>query len=127
MQADRQSSLHPVFNDGRVWLVSAMIVSLIISAVYYITHPYPAYGAGLFLAMADQIQATGYHFPTTIPHYTLGGVPFAYPPLQFFVVAVLLDLGADPLLLTRVLPGVSSHSTSFHSMHWQKKYSVQCR
>lgn len=105
MQADRQSSLHPVFNDGRVWLVSAMIVSLIISAVYYITHPYPAYGAGLFLAMADQIQATGYHFPTTIPHYTLGGVPFAYPPLQFFVVAVLLDLGADPLLLTRVLPG----------------------
>lgn len=84
----------------------ALIVSLVLFAVYYLTHPYPAYGSGLFLAMADQIQANGYRLPTTIPNYTQTGVPFAYPPLIFYAIAGLLDLGADPLLLTRILPGV---------------------
>lgn len=84
----------------------ALIVSLVVFAVYYLTHPYPAYGSGLFLAMADQIRANGYQLPTTIPNYTHGGVPFAYPPLIFYAIAGLLDLGANSLLLTRVLPGI---------------------
>lgn len=84
----------------------ALIVSLVVFVVYYLTHPYPAYGSGLFLAMADQIRANGYQLPTTIPNYTHSGVPFAYPPLIFYAIAGLLDLGADPLLLTRILPGI---------------------
>lgn len=106
VQGDRLPPLPRSFDAGRAWLMFALTVSLVVFAVYYLTHPYPAYGAGLFLAMADQIQANGYRFPTTIPHYTHGGVPFAYPPLLFYVIGVLLDIGADPLLLTRILPGV---------------------
>jgi hypothetical protein len=76
------------------------------ATVYLRTHPYPAYGAGLYLQIAREILIQGYALPETIPGYTAGGVPFAYPPLVFYGAAVLLDLGAEPLAISRFLPAL---------------------
>lgn len=38
--------------------------------------------------MADAIQAAGYGLPTTVQHFTETGVPFAYPPLALYLLAV---------------------------------------
>jgi len=46
----------------------------------------------LYMAMARQIQSAGYALPVRIEHYTAGGLPMAYPPLGFYVWAVLNDL-----------------------------------
>lgn len=88
------------------WAVPALVVSVIVFAAYLVTHPYPATGGGLYLAMAEAIRDHGYRFPVRVPGYTNGGLPFAYPPLAFYAVALVRDaFGVDPLALTRYLPG----------------------
>ncbi|WP_144905664.1 hypothetical protein [Halobellus captivus] len=94
----------PTRND-LFWVSLSLSVGLLVAFVYLITHPYPAYGAGLYLEISEQILAHGYGFPETISHYTSRGVPFAYPPLMFYVNAFILDsVPVDPIALSRYLP-----------------------
>ena len=88
------------------WLVLATGLATAVYATYLVTHPYPAFGAGLFLRMAEAVAEAGYALPARVGGYTADGVPFAYPPLPFYALAVLLDAGVDPLALSRYLPGV---------------------
>ena len=97
----------PADARDRVWLALALCPGVVAVAVYLATNPYPAHGAGLYTKIATEIVANGYAPPARIPGYTAAGVPFAYPPLQFYVFATLLDLGADPLAVARLLPGVA--------------------
>ncbi|WP_227015895.1 glycosyltransferase family 39 protein [Haloarcula sp. JP-L23] len=96
----------PIDREDLRWLGIGLGAGLLAVAVYLATNPYPAYGAGLYVQIATEISAHGYGLPAWIPGYTADGVPFAYPPLQFYVLAVLLDLGADPVVLARWLPSV---------------------
>ena len=105
------SLLGAALTEDRNWLVVALGVAAVVVGSYYQTHPYPAYGAGLYLQIAEEIVAHGYRPPARIAGYTAGGVPFVYPPLGFYATAVLLHLGVDPLTLTRVLPGLVSTVT----------------
>ncbi len=96
----------PITRDDAPWLGAALAAGLVAVTVYLATNPYPAYGAGLYLRIAEAIAANGYAPPAEIAGYTADGVPFAYPPLQFYLLAVLLELGADPVALARFLPGI---------------------
>ena len=91
--------------DGR-WLALGLLPGLVAVAGYLATNRYPAYGGGLYVQIATEIAANGYVPPSSVSGYVLG-VPFAYPPLQFYVLAVLLDLGLDPLAVTRFLPSLA--------------------
>jgi len=88
------------------WLGIGLAGGALVVVVYLATNPYPAYGGGLYLDIAAEILAGGYALPATIPGYTADGVPFAYPPLQFYLLAVLLDVGADPIAVARILPPI---------------------
>jgi hypothetical protein len=89
------------------WVACAVVVATLVVLAYLVTHPYPAYGAGLYLEIAHEILANDYRLPATIPHYTADGVPFAYPPLVFYATAVVLDhTGIDPMALSRFVPPV---------------------
>ncbi|WP_256290575.1 glycosyltransferase family 39 protein [Halobellus inordinatus] len=98
--------LAPIDREDLRWLGIGLGAGLLAVAVYLATNPYPAYGAGLYVQIATEISAHGYGLPAWIPGYTADSVPFAYPPLQFYVLAVLLDLGGDPVVLARLLPSV---------------------
>lgn len=110
--AHRRSALRglrsaaPLDARDRPWLALALFPGAVAVAVYLATNPYPAYSAGLYAKIAEQIAGGGYAPPVAIPGYTADGVPFAYPPLQFYVFAVLLDLGIGPVAVARWLPGV---------------------
>jgi hypothetical protein len=52
----------------------------------------PFYRGGLYAEFSQQIAAHGYELPRVIPYYSDGGIPFAYPPLPFYIEAALLDL-----------------------------------
>ncbi|MFW6384609.1 MAG: ArnT family glycosyltransferase [Halodesulfurarchaeum sp.] len=99
--------LAPTIDERWVRLGLPLSAATIVYLVYLSTHPYPAYGAGLFLEIAEQLAANGFGLPTRIHGYTTEGMPFAYPPLAFYVVAMLVDgVGIDPVTVTRLLPGL---------------------
>ncbi|WP_227379230.1 ArnT family glycosyltransferase [Haladaptatus halobius] len=100
------SKLAELARNERAWLATAIGAGLLVYFAYLTTHPYPAYGAGLYLQIAQEISAHGYGLPERIPLYTKDGVPFGYPPLMYYVSAVLMDTtGIDPIALSRLLPG----------------------
>ncbi len=97
----------PPLPKALTWLVPPLLASIIVFVAYLLTHPYPAEGGGLYLAMADAVRAHGYRLPARIPQYTPNGIPFGYPPLMFYIVAFLRDVfGVGPLTVTRYLPGI---------------------
>jgi len=61
---------------------------------------------GLYLEFARQIFQNYYLLPETIPHYTQGGLPFAYPPLPFYIESFFVfNLGLPEFLVVNFLPG----------------------
>lgn len=103
----RSVSLTALLDDERLWLVVAMLAGSAVVIGYFLDHPYPAYATALFPHMAELLIENGYRRPEIVPFYTAEGIPFAYPPLMFYVMAVLIDIGIDPLLITRLLPGIA--------------------
>lgn len=90
-----------------LWLGFGLAAGVLVYLTYVRTHAYPAYGGGLFLEIAQQIRLHGYGLPKTIPHYTEGGVPAAYPPLMFYVAAVIRELTAVPrITYSLYVPGL---------------------
>lgn len=95
------------FDSEYAWLAVAITAGLAVYAAYVATHSMPAYEGGLFLQMSEVIGTNGYRLPRRIPYYTADGVPFAYPPLMFYVAAAVLDLlRIDPVAFVRYLPGL---------------------
>lgn len=92
--------------DDLVWIAPSVAAGVAVYVIYLATNPYPAHGAGLYLTMAREVSEHGYALPRTIPYYTRGGIPFAYPPLGIYALALVRDAtGVGPLALSRWLPG----------------------
>jgi hypothetical protein len=53
----------------------------------------PYHSGGLYYAFVDAIRQNQFVAPHTIPNYTYGGVPFVYPPLAFYLAALVSMLG----------------------------------
>ncbi|PSP82787.1 hypothetical protein BRC96_11340 [Halobacteriales archaeon QS_6_64_34] len=87
-------------NRYRGFLLLALCLSAVVQVAYLRSHPFPALLGGLFLEMATTVAESG-TLPTTIHGFTTEGVPFAYPPLGFYVMAVFLKLGVDGVQLLR--------------------------
>ncbi len=69
----------------------------------------PFGNGGLYILFAREIMRHHYALPVTIPYYTINGVPYAYPPLAFYIVAILLDLtSVAEFTLSSFLPAIFS-------------------
>lgn len=89
------------------WLAIALSVGGVVYIAYLNTHTHPAYEGGLYLQIAEEIIQSNYGFPKHIPYYHEGGIPFAYPPLMFYVIAFITDFtGIDPVSLELYIPGL---------------------
>lgn len=97
----------PRFDSDRFWLTAALFVGSVVCVAYFLTHTHPAYEGGLYLQFVEEILQNGYALPDRIPYYLEGGIPFAYPPLVFYLIAVTTDVtGVDPVALELYAPGV---------------------
>jgi hypothetical protein len=64
---------------------------------------------GLYLLFAREIVRGGFALPAHIPYYTAAGLPYAYPPLAFYVEALVLRLLALPtFVVVNGLPALLS-------------------
>jgi len=73
-----------------------------------LTSHFPLNDGGMFYQMTQELIANHYHLPL-FTHYNNLQVPFAYPPLPFYVIGFLSDsLQINLLDLFRILPAVIS-------------------
>jgi hypothetical protein len=71
-------------------------------------HRYPLNDGGMFYRMTQDLVSNGLRLPV-MTSYNGGGIPFAYPPLGFYLAAGLhLTTGAPLLEITRWLPALIS-------------------
>jgi hypothetical protein len=65
---------------------------------------FPLNDGGMFYAAIEDIRRAGYALPTTLS-YNASGIPFAYPPLAFYLSALTHDvLGISTTDVLRLLP-----------------------
>lgn len=90
------------------WPVIILAVSFSVRMLPVAAADFPLNDGGLFFQMSLDIQANGY----ALPEYTTfngGEIPFAYPPLGFYVAAALSDvLGLDLIDTYQYLPPLVS-------------------
>ncbi|MCX6072458.1 MAG: glycosyltransferase family 39 protein [Chloroflexi bacterium] len=74
-------------------------------------HEYPLNDGGMFYRMTQDLVSNGLRLPV-MTSYNGGGIPFAYPPLGFYLAACLhLATEASLLEITRWLPALISIMT----------------
>jgi hypothetical protein len=70
--------------------------------------PFPINDGGLFYTMTRELQASDWQLPDTTAYNGLG-IPFAYPPLGFYLAGFLSELTGWSLLnVFRLLPAILS-------------------
>ncbi|WP_158055643.1 ArnT family glycosyltransferase [Halorussus halophilus] len=109
MATPNVTTLHTYLKD--TWHEDGLLVCppLLLAGLFFLAdfyyNSYPTALGGLYLEFTTQILAHNGLLPSHIPGYTTGGVPYAYPPLAFYLLAGLqLFPGIDGLLAIRILP-----------------------
>ena len=84
------------------------LIALILRLVPALTANFPLNDGGLFYSMIQDLQSNHFVLPA-FTSYNHAQLPFAYPPLAFYVVGLISSLfQIDPLDLLRFLPPVVS-------------------
>lgn len=62
----------------------------VIPLLFYVAieYPFPSGFAGLYTLMAEKIAESHFSLPLVIPFYGPGGIPFAYPPVGLYLMAI---------------------------------------
>lgn len=89
----------------------ATLAGLIVRLAPVIFSGFPVNDGGLFYSMIHDLQLSHYRLPE-VTSYNGGQIPFAYPPLTFYLVAFLSDITHTGVLLwLRFLPPLVSAAT----------------
>ena len=87
-------------------LVAVTLAGFVLRSLPAIVHDWPIRDGGLFWQMTADLLTGGLALPGTTT-YNGGEIPFAYPPLSFYLVAVLESMSLlDRASLFRILPAV---------------------
>lgn len=68
--------------------------------LFFISFDAPFHLGGLYYEFSRQIILNHFALPSNIPYYSPGGIPFVYPPLSFYLQAVVIKLFSPPLFVT---------------------------
>jgi hypothetical protein len=92
-----------------------------VALLFSIPFDTPFHLGGLFYEFSRQILLNHFALPQTIPYYSLGGIPFAYPPLGFYIQAVVMKLFSPPQFVTvNLLPPLIA-VCSLPAFYWSFK------
>lgn len=86
------------------WLALVVVLSALVRFYVPLTEAYPVNDGGLFYQMTLELEANGWAIPA-FTGYNLSQIPYAYPPLAFYLLGFLHNvLGLNLFDLIRVLP-----------------------
>jgi hypothetical protein len=82
----------------------AMLAGLVVRLSYVVASDFPINDGGLFVVMTRELIDAGFQIPLTTSYNDLG-IPFAYPPLGFYVAGLITSAtGIDLIDLFRWVP-----------------------
>ena len=86
-----------------VVLISSILLGIFLRILPHIVMGFssnlPLNNGGLYLFFSEIIAQNNFSYPTYIPFYTENGIPFAYPPLIFYLLALISKIFPIPLLI----------------------------
>jgi hypothetical protein len=83
----------------RLALLATFALGIAVRARYTLFADFPLNDGGLFYSMSADIRAANYALPS-VTSYNGADIPFAYPPIGFYIAALLTDV--TPLSLEQV-------------------------
>ena len=94
-------AVHPVLDRVALWLCVALVLAIRVDLLVFTD--FPINDGALFLAFLEAIVPV---FPSIPPSVEYNGfaIPFAYPPLSFWLGAGAARLGLDPLAIVHRAP-----------------------
>lgn len=96
----------------RPWHAAIIGVAVVLRILPFTTEAFPANDGGLFAVVVDDLNAGSFAFPRYFDYNGLE-IPFAYPPLGFYVAAVATKLGMSTADALVVIPVAASILTVF--------------
>ena len=72
-------------------LFTAFLFGIIIRFYPAVTNGFPLNDGGMFFTMVEDLKTNGYRIPQ-VTTYNHADIPFAYPPLGFYLTAIVSDL-----------------------------------
>lgn len=103
------------------WLTLAtMLGGMFLRLIHLFSIPLntPFHLGGLFYEFSLQIIQNDFALPRNIPYYSLGGLPFAYPPLGFYLQAIWIKVfNPAPFLTVNLLPALIA-ALSVPAFYW---------
>src|SRR5436309_1940127 len=98
------STMRPQIPVGPALLGAALVLGLVLRLAPILLADFPLGDGGLFAVMAQDLRRSGFALPE-FTTYNGGGIPFAYPPLGLYLLALA---PGDPISTERWLPLVWS-------------------
>jgi hypothetical protein len=96
------------FNTHTVSLFLAILVGAFVRLIHPLNGMFPLNDGGLFFTMIQDLQNAAGVLPN-ITSYNQAQIPYAYPPLAFFLTRLIANLTNIPLMdLIRLLPPIFS-------------------
>jgi hypothetical protein len=91
-----------IFSSYQLAILAILVlgIGLRIGHLFLIRLDQPFRLGGLFLEFSDQIIRNHFLLPATIPFYSENGIPFAYPPLGFYIQAFFIYFFNPPKFYT---------------------------
>jgi hypothetical protein len=88
--------------DGAL-LLAVLAIAISLRVQLLVGADFPINDGALFLVFVESVARTFPHLPQSV-HYNGLTIPFAYPPLAFWVSGAAVRLGAEPLAVVQNLP-----------------------
>lgn len=94
---------------GRTLLLLALLFGAVLRFYGPLVSNFPLMDGGMFLVAAREVGARGFALPATLPYPTVvPGIPFCYPPLAFYLAALLRVIGVPLETSLRFVPAFFS-------------------
>ncbi|HNT54482.1 MAG TPA: hypothetical protein PKG95_07205 [Anaerolineaceae bacterium] len=90
--ADGLGHLLPAAATGYRFLIFPLVLALPLLFTVAFRYDHPTGYAGLYTLMSDELVAAGFRLPDSVPYYGPGGMPFAYPPVGFYLMGLVTTM-----------------------------------
>jgi len=78
--------------ESKWFILTVLVVSFPILFSVAMKYEYPAGYGGLFVLMSQELAQSGFKLPQSVPWYGPGGIPYAYPPAGFYLMAFFTNV-----------------------------------